>query len=143
MVEEVSGLAGLSIKVLHERIEKEKEDIPLGIVLDSATLMLKSMGFGPKAAPAQAPATINVNLNGAPAEVLAQARDDLRKTHVENTVEPEDAEIVEGDEDLVGLALTIAEEQFEETVREDSQHDSTRGSAPDDRQPQLPLFGEL
>ena len=138
VIERVSGLAGLSLEVLHERIEKEKEDIPLGIVLDSATLMLKSMGFGPKAAPAQAPATINVNLNGAPAEVLAQARDDLRKTHVENTVEPEDAEIME-DENLVGIALAKAEGEFNIVLDpEDTQHDS----APDNRHPQLPLFGE-
>ena len=136
VIERVSGLAGLSLEVLHERIEAEKKDIPLGIVLDSATLMLKSMGFGPKATPAQAPsATINVNLNGAPAEVLAQARDDLRKTHVENTVEAEDAEVIDEGDDLVGLALAKAEDQLDLVLDpEDTQHDSA--------QPQLPLFGE-
>ena len=135
VIERVSGLAGLSLEVLHKRIEEEKEDIPLGIVLDSATLMLKSMGFGPKAAPAPAPTTITLNLNGAPAEVLAQARDDLRKTHVENTVEAEDAEVVDGGDDLVAVALAQAEDQFDLVLDpEDTQHDSA--------QPQLPLFGE-
>ena len=97
--------------------------------------MLKSLGYGPKAAPAAPATTINVNLNGAPAEVLAQARDDLRKTHVENTVEAEDAEVIDGGEDLVALALTKAESEFDLVLDpEDTQHDSA--------QPQLPLFGE-
>ena len=136
VIERVSGLAGLSLEVLHERIEKEKEDIPLGIVLDSATLMLKSMGFGPKATPAQAPsATINVNLNGAPAEVLAQARDDLRKTHVENTVEAEDAEVIDEGDDLVARALTQAEDQLDLVL-------DPQDTQPDSAQPQLPPSGE-
>ncbi len=135
VIERVSGLAGLSLEVLHDRIKEEKEDIPLGIVLDSATLMLKSMGYGPKQTAAAPVATINLNLNGAPAEVLAAARDDLRKTHVENTVEAEDAEVIEGGEDLVGLALAKAEGRFDLVLEpEDTQHDP--------EQPQLPLFGE-
>ncbi len=135
VIERVSGLAGLSIEVLEERIKAEREDIPLGIVLDSASLMLKSMGYGPKVGPAAPAATINLNMNGAPAEVLAQAREDLRKTHVENTVEAEDAEIIDGGEDLVGIALAKAEDQFDLVLDlKDSQHDP--------EQPQLPLFGE-
>ncbi len=130
VIERVSGLAGLSLEVLQERIKEERADIPLGIVLDSATLMLKSMGFGPKVGPAAPTATINLNLNGAPAKVLAEARDDLRRTHVENTIEAEDAEIVKDEDDLVSLALAKAEDQLDE----DTHHDSA--------QPQLPLFGE-
>ncbi len=134
VIERVSGLAGLSLEVLKERIEEERDDIPLGIVLDSATLMLKSMGFGPKPVTARA-TTIHLNVNGASAEVLAEARNDLRRTHVENTVEAEDAEIIEDKDDLIGLALAQAEDQFDLVLdSEDTQHDSA--------QPQLPLFGE-
>lgn len=139
VIERVSGLAGLSIEVLEERIKEERADIPLGIVLDSASLMLKSLGYGPTQAAATAPTTINLNVNGASAEVLAEARDDLRRTHVENTVEAEDAEILENGEDLVGIALAKAEDQFDLVLNsKDTQHDS----ALDDPQLQLPLFGE-
>ncbi len=137
VIERVSGLAGLSIEVLEERINAERDDIPLGIVLDSASLMLKSMGYGPS--PVATPAaTINLNMNGAPAAVLAEAREDLRRTHEENTVEAEDAEIVK-DDNLIGLALAKAEDQFDLVLDQDHPPEDTQH---DPAQPQLPLFGE-
>lgn len=104
VIERVSGLAGLSLEVLHDRIKAEKDNIPLGIVKDSAELALKAMGFGPKPAHAPAP-VVHINI-GAPPELLAEAREDLRRLHVENT---EDAEILTEETDIVPKALERAE----------------------------------
>ena len=81
VIERVSGLAGLSLEVLHERITAEREKIPLGIVKDSAELMLKSLGYGPKPVATTQSPIINLNLYAAPPKVLAEARDDLRRVH--------------------------------------------------------------
>ncbi len=134
VIEHVSGLAGLSLEVLRERIQDERDDIPLGIVLDSATLMLKSMGYGPKPTAAAPAATIHLNVNGASAEVLAEARSTLRQIHEDNTIEADDAVVIGKEEDLVGIALAKAQDQFDLILDEDDQHGA--------EQPQLPLFGE-
>lgn len=108
VIERVSGLASLSLEVLHDRILEEKDDIPLGIVKDSAELTLKALGFGPKPS-ARAPTTVvTLNVGGASAEVLAEARGNLRRIHEENTTpEPdiEEAEVVDGSPDTPQLPL--------------------------------------
>lgn len=83
VITRVNGLAGLSLEVLQERIEKERETIPLGIVKDSAELTLKACGFGPKQA-TSTPTTVNLNVNSVSATLLAEAREDLRQLHQDN-----------------------------------------------------------
>ena len=46
VIEKVEKVAGLSLDVLNERIEKERDEIGLGMVKDTADLALKALGFG-------------------------------------------------------------------------------------------------
>ena len=100
VISHVSGLAGLSLGVLQERIKEEKETIQLGLVKDVAEMTLKALGFGPK--PTAASNTINLNLNGASPEILAEARETLKGTHIRNTQDVSEAKVLD---DLPNMPL--------------------------------------
>lgn len=100
--EKVSGLADLSIEVLEERIEKERETIGLGIVRDAADLALKASGFSPTHQPRGGNRTTNIlqvvsgGKGGVDAQVLAEAREQMRQL---TALAPPDEEPLEEIED--------------------------------------------
>lgn len=49
VIEQVEGLAALSMEVLHERIKAERKTINLSGVMETADMALKALGFGAKA----------------------------------------------------------------------------------------------
>ena len=66
------------MEVLQERIRRERDNIGLGIVNDSAALALKAMGFGQKNDGRGNGTQVNIILGGASKEVLERARDKMR-----------------------------------------------------------------
>jgi len=113
----VHGVADVALDVLQERIEVEREKISLDFVKDAASMALQQLGFGAKHSPAAATPSLTVHVNAAPREVLAEARDSLRRLHSSNTDEsPEDAVVVSPTQE--------------------------GGPTVDVEKPQLPIFGE-
>ncbi len=78
-IEKVEGLARGAVEVLYERITNEREEIPLGIVKETADMALKACGFGPKGNSNNA--EVNVSINVAGAESLERAREKMRLIH--------------------------------------------------------------
>lgn len=90
VIEKVEGLAALTLDTLHERIEREKDDIPLAFVRETAETALKALGYGGRGA---APAAV-VQVNVVSAEALGRARDLMRN----RTIEPvEELALAEAD----------------------------------------------
>lgn len=88
VLQQIEGLASVSLEVLEERIKKERKSIGLGIVNDSASLALKAMGFGQKSDGRGANTQINVILGGATKEVLERARDKMRTVNAHREPDP-------------------------------------------------------
>ena len=91
VIEKVEGLAALTLDTLHERIAREKDEISLGFVRETAETALKALGYGGKAA---APPTV-VQVNVVSAESLERARGlmrgrntDVKELEVQPDVEP-------------------------------------------------------
>lgn len=75
VIDKVEGLAALTLDTLHDRIEMEKDSIPLGFVRETAETALKALGYGGKSA---APAQTVVQVNVVSAESLERARGLMR-----------------------------------------------------------------
>jgi hypothetical protein len=97
--EKVSGLADLSVEVLEERIQAERESIPLGIVRDAADLALKASGFSPTHQQRGGNRTTNIlqvvngGKGGVDREVLAEAREQMNQLAALAPPSEEDEEV--------------------------------------------------
>ena len=79
IVERAEAVAGVSLEVLEERIQKERNTIGLGIVNDTAAMALKALGFGQKQDGRGGGNSTQVNIVlGADPELLARARETMR-----------------------------------------------------------------
>lgn len=89
VVDKLNNLAGITLDVLQERVEKNREAISIDAVANVAQLALKSLGFGVPKAPeprnATATPTVNINVNVSP-EVLSRARERMRTINQDATV---------------------------------------------------------
>lgn len=81
VVERTEELAGLTLEVLHERIEAERESISLGGVKETCDMALKALGFG--GARGGDATQVNIVI-GADAETLSRARETLRSINQAN-----------------------------------------------------------
>lgn len=88
VLEQIEGLAHVSLEVLEERIKKERLSIGLNIVNDSAAMALKAMGFGAKDTGRGNNTQINVILGGADKDVLERARAKLRTVNAHREPDP-------------------------------------------------------
>lgn len=88
VLEQVEGLASVSLEVLEERINTERKSIGLGIVNDSAALALKAMGFGQKADRGGNNTQVNIVLGSAGKEVLERAREKMRTVNAHREPDP-------------------------------------------------------
>lgn len=97
VIERTEGLAHLTLEVLHDRIEKEREAIGLGLVRETAQMALTALGYTARSnAAVGAPVEVNVNVVGS--DVLARARE---KMHARTKViEDESGSSGEGQEAL-------------------------------------------
>lgn len=77
IIEQVEEVASVSLEVLHERIDKERDSIGLKIVGETCEMALKSLGFGVKPASGQ-PVNNVLVLNAATPEALESARGKMR-----------------------------------------------------------------
>ena len=75
VIEKVEGLAALTLDVLHERIDRERDDISLSFARETAETALKALGYGGKSA---APAPV-VQINVVSPESLERARGLMRE----------------------------------------------------------------
>lgn len=89
VVEKTELLACTSLDVLEERIDRERREIALGGVKDTAEMALRALGFGPAAQPARGAGSNLTVIVGASPEMLADARAKMRL--VNPTQELEDA----------------------------------------------------
>jgi hypothetical protein len=77
VIEGVEELANTSVEVLNERIQKEREDLGLGIIKETADMALKALGYGGNR---NGPLVGNLNIiNGVPTEDLERARAKMRE----------------------------------------------------------------
>jgi len=76
IIDRAEAVAGVSLEVLEERIQKERDTIGLGIVNDTAAMALKALGFGQKQ-DTRSNTQVNIVLGADPA-LLARARDKMR-----------------------------------------------------------------
>lgn len=83
----VSGLAELSLDVLEERIERERDAISLGLVKDTAEMALKAAGYiGPKPGTGSRNGDTNIFLPGSiDAQTLADSRELMNQRQIEST----------------------------------------------------------
>ncbi|MFQ5741976.1 MAG: hypothetical protein ACE5HV_00125 [Acidobacteriota bacterium] len=90
IVEEVEDLAHLSVEVLNERIESERQTLGLTLVRETADMALKALGFGSRRGDDNRSINTLV-INGADPALLERARARMRAA---NSVpeEPEDVE---------------------------------------------------
>ena len=107
VLEQVEGLANVSLEVLQERISRERNNIGLGIVNDSAALALKAMGFGQKNDARGGNTQINVILGGASKEVLERARDKMRTVNAHR--EPDSVGALPAPDPTPPIPVTIDE----------------------------------
>lgn len=77
VIERAEGVAKLSLEVLHERIEKERQDIGLGIVKDTAAMALQALGYSSRSGNGPA-SDVNVNVNVVSSDVLERARNKMK-----------------------------------------------------------------
>ena len=84
VIEKVEDLAHLSVDVLEERIQSERDKIGLGLVRETADMALKACGYGGKHTPA-----VQVNLSVVDPSTLARAREKMRSVTLDNKEEPE------------------------------------------------------
>ena len=89
ILERVEALGDLSLDVLTERIENQRDDVPLGLVRETADMALKAMGYGGRAG-IDLRGAKNVQVALVDPVALAQARKRLRKVKaVEKAAEAE------------------------------------------------------
>ena len=84
----VSGLAELSLDVLEERIERERDAISLGLVKDTAEMALKAAGYiGPRpGSNDRGGGDTNIFLPGSiDAKTLADSRELMNQRQIEST----------------------------------------------------------
>ena len=75
----LGGLAGQSLEAIGERIEREKEKIPIGELRETAEMALHALGYGgAKSAPAGGTTYNFNNFQAVAPDVLADARGKLR-----------------------------------------------------------------
>lgn len=101
VIEKVEGLAALTLDTLHDRIEREKDDISLGFVRETAETALKALGYGARGTAAPAPV---VQINVVSAESLSRARE-LMRGRAPTMEEP--ALAVSAPEETDGVALPL------------------------------------
>lgn len=90
VISKVEKLAALTVEVLHERIDAERDSIGLNGVKETADMALKALGFGvPRGGNNNANTQVNVNLVDASA--LARARETMRQVNAVNTLTHEGA----------------------------------------------------
>ncbi len=86
IIDRAEAVAGVSLEVLEERIQKERETIGLGIVNDTAAMALKALGFGQKQSGRGGGDTqVNIVLGADPA-LLARARDKMRRANAHRDI---------------------------------------------------------
>ena len=76
IIERVEEVAGVSLEVLQERIDRERHTIGLGIVNDTCGMALKALGFGVKHGGEGS--QVNVMIGVASPELLDRAREKMR-----------------------------------------------------------------
>ena len=82
IIERVEDVADLSLEVLHERIEKERETIGLKIVTQTCELALKSLGFGQRSDSKET--QVNVTIGNIDPSLLERARNKMKLINDEN-----------------------------------------------------------
>ncbi len=74
-----SALAELSLDVLHERIRKGGDTMPLVEMRDITAMALKALGFGAAKTPPLGVSAVNVQVNVVDQETLERARERMRQ----------------------------------------------------------------
>ena len=75
---QATALAEMSLDLMSERIERDRDHIPLRQVRDVAAMALKFLGYGGRRERSGPPAQVNVDLSAIDADVLAAAREKMR-----------------------------------------------------------------
>ncbi len=82
LVEKTGAVAGKTLDIMLETLEKKRDAIPFAVLADTATKTLGMLGYGAKPAPAAVVEVNNNTMNVAPGvtpEQLADARGALRR----------------------------------------------------------------
>lgn len=90
VIDKVEGLGKLSLDVLEERIENDRENISLGIVRETAEMALKALGYGGRGAMQAAP--VQVNIGVVTPDLLERARAKMRDVSPRTTEITEDVQ---------------------------------------------------
>ena len=88
VVEKTENLAKLSLDILHERFDDERNVVPLGGVKDTAAMALNALGFGSQGRGNTAPGVV-IQV-GADPELLANAREKMRTINAVVEVEEDE-----------------------------------------------------
>lgn len=91
VIEKVEGLAHLTLDVLQERIEKERAEISLPFMRETAETALKALGYSGQrgGAPGQGGVVVQTNVV-VDRSLLSRARERMRTVNQENAVDPEE-----------------------------------------------------
>lgn len=82
-VEQVDGIASLSLEILRQQLEAKGMSMEHSEVRETASMVLKSLGYGqPRGAPAQTNVQVNI---GVDRETLTSARSKMRELRVVST----------------------------------------------------------
>jgi hypothetical protein len=87
IIEQTEVLAGLAVDVLTERLEKDRDSLPLRIVKETAEMSLKALGYGGRPVSVQINDPENVRIGLVDSVVLENARRKMKL--VQNAEEDE------------------------------------------------------
>ncbi len=79
IVGRATALAELSLDTLNERIERDRDSMPLGQVRATAELMLRMLGYGATQGRGASPSSVTVKVGHVDAKLLEAAREKMRK----------------------------------------------------------------
>ncbi len=82
IVGRATALAELSLDTLNERIERDRDSMPLGQVRDTAELMLRMLGYGATQGRGASPSSVTVKVGHVDAKLLEAAREKMRKQNM-------------------------------------------------------------